>query len=1056
MNFDLLEEHNKIEDFKNNISIKNLNDFIFNNKSFTDLHNFDFNAINKDVFKKYIELFISPIAVEETYYFQLQNNIHYFNEDYLIATEKINEIDSSFYNTNKIKEYLFMTNFLSDFYKSKYKNKNEYNLNNNSDKKILFNLKYNYDEIGNIYSIYDLNKTIKYVPIKFNLGNNAQINNNSSIIKNININNLDEYVFVDHEISNYISTFNKLFNIIKFENINELNKNIDYYNSVFLSYKYTYYNILLNYNTIQLYYIYIKINGKHEDSNLVKYQEIYELLEIFEKVFLNHELKFNQLNIIMNSVDKLDYKAESEKIEEAKKSINKLQNINKNLLKNQDYIKNNYKKIEVTQKDIETNRNKIIVISLLMILTFLTFGITINYYSLDTSKFLSLIVIFIIVNVILVNNYIIKNKTYENFEELVPIIEDTNENKTTSELLAILESEDGTLSDAYDKMSELNNKYESAKSASYTSIEQGADLSNEEIDIDAIDLNYKGDENFHALRIQSIQRAYIQHTGNENSALNNNIDALNTRLDMLNDEYSAIKDEESILIGIKATMDDNIEALKLKLVDANTQLTARWQMIDDMGELLTEYNELNDELSAIMVRKERIKDLKIEKIEEINKININLLDVIEEKTKISTNNESDIKELELVLGDLIFEIDYLSKEKKNYEDRSVIEDALIIELHSDIAIRTASYYKVLNTVNKQQAKIANLKEMIENEDMEIQKWAKRIVALENTNRVRAQISQEYAIKATEEAEKALNILKNKIEQIKEDIKNKPKPISYNIKLKLDFIIAGESNTTKRYNFENQLMSELSKLLLVPLNRFRINNISNGSINIIIIFYPSRTYDNRDLSNKDLISKLEDIFLHDEVNEKLLNTKYLKFAEEIAEVDSSNNVIDINTIKILNTSKYLNTTNIISKINNIFEKNSLIIKNIGNFVNQLDNTKSNPNTYYNEINPSLNLEVKNYSEKNLRIDNDTNILESKTDILVHDYINSSYIYNYLSYITLLLSFVFLSYSYLNNYVLIIYIIALIIFIIIIFNLYMDIYKNVRRKSKKQYWGETNNI
>ena len=44
---------------------------------------------------------------------------HYFKEDYIFAKVKINEIDCSFYNTNTIKEYLFMTSFLSDFYKSK-------------------------------------------------------------------------------------------------------------------------------------------------------------------------------------------------------------------------------------------------------------------------------------------------------------------------------------------------------------------------------------------------------------------------------------------------------------------------------------------------------------------------------------------------------------------------------------------------------------------------------------------------------------------------------------------------------------------------------------------------------------------------------------------------------------------------------------------------------------------------------------------------------------------------------------------------------------------------
>ena len=380
---------------------------------------------------------------------------------------------------------------------------------------------------------------------------------------------------------------------------------------------------------------------------------------------------------------------------------------------------------------------------------------------------------------------------------------------------------------------------------------------------------------------------------------------------------------------------------------------------------------------------------------------------------------------------------------------------MILQLDLEIKTQLASYSKIADKVSQQMVKIANLQKMIENEDMAVQKLAKRIIELEKKNKIRAQKSEEMAIKAAEEANIAFKILKQKIEKIKLDIENKPKPIKYKLKLNLNFGIAGEENTAKRYNFKNEILLELSKLLLVPLNRFKIDNINEGSINVFLVFYPSRTYDNRDLSNDKLISKLEEIFTAEEVNNKLLNTKYLKFTMEISKLDESQNVVEGST-KLLNTSKYLNTDNIISKINNFLSKNSTIIKNIETIITQLENQKRNPNTYYHEINPKLNLEVKKYSEKNSKINNNTNILNSKTDILVHDYINSHYIYKYLSYITLLFAFVFLSYSYLNSYTLIIYILALIIFLLILFNLYLNIYKNVRRKSKKQYWTEPNKI
>jgi hypothetical protein len=384
-----------------------------------------------------------------------------------------------------------------------------------------------------------------------------------------------------------------------------------------------------------------------------------------------------------------------------------------------------------------------------------------------------------------------------------------------------------------------------------------------------------------------------------------------------------------------------------------------------------------------------------------------------------------------------------------------VEEYLIINLDLEIKTQMARYSKVADKVTQQMAKIANLKDMIENEDMAIQKLAKKIIELENKNKIRAQQSETMAIKATEEAQIAFKILKEKIQKIKNEIENRPKPIKYKLKLNLNFGIAGDVNTSKRYNFKNEILLELSKLLLIPLNRFKIDNIEKGSINIYLVFYPSRTYDSRDLSNEQLISKLEQILSSEEVNNKLLNTKYLKFTMEISKLDDSLNVVE-GTTKLLNTSKYLNTDNIVSKIINFFDKNSIIIKNIENIITQLENEKRNPNTYYNEINPKLNLEVKKYSEKDLKINNNQNILNSKTDILVHDYINSDYIYKYLSYITLLFALVFLSYSYLNNYMLVIYIITVIIFLVILLNLYLDIYKNVRRKSKKQYWTKPNKI
>ena len=651
-----------------------------------------------------------------------------------------------------------------------------------------------------------------------------------------------------------------------------------------------------------------------------------------------------------------------------------------------------------------------------------------------------------------------KTKTYENFE----FVEETTETEdvTTDELIKILESESGSLTDAYEKMAALQSSKSSIENVKYEDLEQGYDLSQEIVgqNVDARLLGNQLSEQIIKDKREQIQKTYnklISEGLSEGSALDTNIVELQSELARLNREYASIKAKEQTLIGIKSKMEESLDIATRNVQRAETQIIDKMQTVDDMSTLLDEYLNMNNDLHILILQKEKIKDLKLKKIDEINKLNIELLRKIEEKSKDNNENKEEIDDLDLVLSYLIFDIDQLNKEKKDFENKTTAEEYLIINLDLEIKTQMARYSKVADKVTQQMAKIANLKDMIENEDMAIQKLAKKIIELENKNKIRAQQSEKMAITATEEAQIAFKILKQKIEKIKHEIENRPKPIKYKLKLNLNFGIAGDENTSKRYNFKNEILLELSKLLLIPLNRFKIDNIEEGSINIYLVFYPSRTYDSRDLSNEQLISKLEQILSSEEVNNKLLNTKYLKFTMEISKLDDSLNVVE-GTTKLLNTSKYLNTDNIVSKINNFFDKNSIIIKNIENIITQLENEKRNPNTYYNEINPKLNLEVKKYSEKDLKINNNQNILNSKTDILVHDYINSDYIYKYLSYITLLFALVFLSYSYLNNYMLVIYILTIIIFLVILLNLYLDIYKNVRRKSKKQYWTKPNKI
>ena len=360
----------------------------------------------------------------------------------------------------------------------------------------------------------------------------------------------------------------------------------------------------------------------------------------------------------------------------------------------------------------------------------------------------------------------------------------------------------------------------------YEELEQGDDLS---LDIDAQDIAKMEDGNRisrerNRKKYKIIQETYnqlIERGVSESEALSTNITELNTELTRLNREYNRLKDKEQVLIGKKEIMEQSLDIATRKVEKAETQILEKFKTIDDMSTLLDKYQNMNNDLNTIILQKDKIKDLKLKKIDEINKFNIELLKKVEENLSDKNKNETDIASLDLVLSDLIFDIDQLNKQKEDFENKTTIEEDLILQLDLQIKTQLASYSIVADKVTVQMAKIANLREMIENEDMAVQKLAKRIIELENINKIRAQKSEEMAIKAAEEAKIAFKILKQKIEKIKNDIENKPKPIKYKLKLNLNFGIAGEENTAKRYNFKNEILLELSKLLLVPLNRLKI-------------------------------------------------------------------------------------------------------------------------------------------------------------------------------------------------------------------------------------------
>ena len=1007
------KKNNIIQNFENNLSVKNLNEFMTN----------EFNGDNETL--SLINLFILDTQINDTaYYDNLDTNIHYFNEDYIFAKVKINEIDCSFYNTNTIKEYLFMTSFLSDFYKSKYKNTNqnnvarEYSVNNNT---INIKLKFGFGIYsGNIESIWHMSsKKYEFVPIEVTFNN---IKN--SFERDVTIGTLNEqpnriWLFNVQEKNKYTTDFNTLFNKIKSEIKDELNKNRYYYNSVFLSYKYAYYNILLNYNTIRLYYRYIKKKGIYsENSKLIKYQDIYEILLKFYELFSSYEIKLDELIIIIKSVELVDEISESEKNENAKIAINKLQQINYNLLENHDYIKNNYRKVKITKTDIQTNKIKIIVISLLMILSFITFFITINYYSLNTSKLLSIIILSIIVCVILINNYIIKNKTYENFDSTMLPPDSNRADLMSKEYLDSLHSLSLENSEIQTEGTPTPPN-ETIQNTIYIDLQESLDdKTNTTID----STKYSDAKKDFKELTAKYELAKINHVGK--------ITGINEK----------IKD-----------MELQIKAISTKVTNAGTMLETKVKQLGTINKLKSSLDSLIAQQNDATAASERLESTYKSAVGDYRAEMDARLAAITTTEGYTTAEDSSTGVLTAETQGILEDIaDIESKIVRKGTDKLAEEEAAA-KARSALTAAGLKLSTATVAAADAAAALADQRVAFDSGSHELQVAAAKAAEDAAAAKTAAEQEEKIVSEIHEKGLEAIRIIKAKIKALKAEFDSRPKDITYEIKLdlKYDFV-------TNNTDFHNKILLELSLMLLVPLSRFKLKNISSDNddnIKLEIIFSPSRLNSTTTYSNSDLITTFENIFKTPAPEtgaakyhlDFILNTKYLKFITEITKKKDGVSVPGQNA-SFPNKLAYTTEGNLIKKFDDCNTKMA-IIKGL---IAELDSVDFNPNTYYNEINPRLNLEVKKYSEKNTRIDNDTNILDSKTDILIHDYINSHYIYKHLSYITFLLSFVFLSYSYLNDYILVIYIIATIIFFIIVLHLYIDIYKNVRRKSKKKYW------
>lgn len=1031
-------EGTKIYKIQNNLNLESLKTLVINDDIFGNIDTVTDTDTNKLIIEKYIELYIKHTTnktnyFDEAYFTELKTNVNLINNRLLIDTENINEIDMTFFANKKIIEYIFLSNFLSNVYESKAKQALDYK--NPNVGKITVKIRTVNSDIDNNDYISTYNyfkgreKKHSFIPINFEFQNAYRGNNYNSILAD---NISEEFEDSRENKERYKSTFERLLNKIDFKGkFLDLDSNLDYYKLLLLSYKYNLYSVLINYNIIQLYYAHIKFNSRDSSLDIIKYSEIYYILQQFNNVFKTNEYKFQQLDIIMNSVDKLEYKAESEKIQIAKEQMNKLDEINNTITKSRDNVNKN-KEILITEKrDYNYNKYKIIIISVILLITFASYIISINYYSLETSKFLSLIVFVIVLTVLLFNYLIIK--TTEHFEESEPVVTDETITSTSSS---------GIIS--YEELQQnINNLFE-LKEQSNLDIRAYQDTK-----------DYGERENIYVNATSDPFQSLIQDSNLDDNiktaaeATSNKTYQFKQVFDNLNSLIADAEREKINLEDRRRTISGNLKSIDALLTTSNADIQTLTDLYSRRKTYIDDLVETNRLLEGILDEKIDLKKRLIDEHDKIIKDNANLLNEISDLEEEESGNKYEQDRLDGIRLNLIANIETYNEEIGKLNEMIEIERPKLKILKGEIESKKEEYNKTsLELVDKME-EIAELESKIGNNSLTIQIIAKKIIDEKERLQKEADDSKIEADAAKLGAELAKEELEKKIAELEYQIENAPIPRTYELYFDLNSNII--DNQIKKENFKNQIITDLTLLLTITSNRFLIQNIlpDEEKVKLTLIFYPSRTTGIEAIKSDILIDTLQVYFASENTNKfaKLINTTYLKFITKIIMLTQTGEP-DKEGSFILDDQQ--NLMHVTGNINRLLSNNKNMLDGIKEIISRLELIETSPNTYYNEINPGIEKEVIKYTDIESQIDYNKNIFNSQINTLKHDNIDSFYIYKYISYITLLLSALFICYSYLNNYSLLIYIIFSIIFVIILFYLFLDIFKNVRRKPKNKYW------
>jgi len=997
---------------------------------------------------KYRDTLLNTNLIIQTYYDNLNTNINYYDNNFeinknILDIENVMDIDMSHYCHDRIKEYMFYFDFLSEYYRNLAELKEKKHLLEDELYLYEFNIKVRIlpnDYKSNTYL--NISKIIKdkdYIIIKFKLNNNNNFKNlNLESYKGLNEDIIRE-LYIENDRDNTLKdNFKYLLNKINIKNELSIEKELDYFHLLTESYKYKFKKLILNYYILVTFNNFIKYQKRSKtdsqmflySSESLKLEEIKKILNHFNIVFENYYITFSKTLNILNSID-INYnkKSESKKIEESIIIKDKLLELNRKLELSDLKLKKKQNDIDYNSKYVSNSNIYKYISFILLLITFIIYVSIINLNSNMIPKSLSILLFIIVITIYIIISYLEKNTYYlENFENI----------ETINELINRLEENKKLINDREIKESEnLDNIYN--KEGAETSL---GILADDFLSKKALKFNQNVTDN------QAIDTEYILNISAEDANLleeqNKYIEKLEKQLIKLNNDYKLTSKNESIYLKRSIELKKVLDSVNKALSTQRQRVYQQRKKVSDFINLISEYNTVITEITKLNSKKQTIREQKMKLISQMEEKNNDYATSIRELTTEYTNKNVELGDTNAAISKILNRMERYRLEKERIEGLELTEQANTVILHSEAQTAIYEYKDKVFQIAKIDAEIEKLKTDIENQDTYEQKKSNEIINNEIELQKELEQSKLNARKATYEAKEILEIIQKKIQKINKEKEQKTYEINiiFDIKISPDIINTAE----KKEIFKNNIINEISEAIILPLNRFEVyqilkNTDTYSNIFVEIIIYDIKTYDDKQLDVKQV---KDEIFNQSKnIKSKLRNGKYLRLLDKISIQENKGG----STKTYFVPKSKLNVESSNENINNIYLNIELILQKI-NSINRKENIER---TYYDEIHPNLKLELKKYKTFSNKADDTKNILDTQANIKLHDYIyNYSLIYLLLN-ITLLLSITFILHSYFSYYKSIILLIFIIIFIYLIISFLLNITKNVRTQGKNQYWG-----